>query len=203
MRSGTSKDRAHVRIDHRLRPQDRLAAPEQSSQIGDMHDSARQQQVLSWRMRRRHRTAGAEAPRIGPRRPRIATARNLLAVIERPTRRRRCSHRSRAPFPSIASNTGARSPGEELMTCNTSAVAVCCSSASRVSVDQPRVLHRDDRLRREVLQQRDLLVGERADFLSVNVIAPSSSVVFAQRHDRSVRAPPRSTSRPARRIAGR
>ena len=34
--------------------------------------------------------------------------------------------------------------------------------------EQPRVLHRDDRLRREVLQQRDLLVGERADFLAVN-----------------------------------
>src|SRR6516225_888982 len=41
---------------------------------------------------------------------------------------------SRSAFSSIASNTGARSPGEELMTCNTSAVAVCCSSASRVSV---------------------------------------------------------------------
>jgi hypothetical protein len=26
---------------------------------------------------------------------------------------------------SIASNTGVRSPGEELMTCNTSSVAVC------------------------------------------------------------------------------
>ena len=37
-------------------------------------------------------------------------------------------------FSKIASNTGARSPGEELMTCNTSAVAVCCSNASRVSV---------------------------------------------------------------------
>ena len=37
-------------------------------------------------------------------------------------------------FSRIASNTGARSPGDELMTCNTSAVAVCCSSASRVSV---------------------------------------------------------------------
>jgi hypothetical protein len=33
------------------------------------------------------------------------------------------------------SNTGARSPGEALMTCNTSAVAVCCSNASRVSVE--------------------------------------------------------------------
>ena len=33
----------------------------------------------------------------------------------------------------MESNTGTRSPGEELMTCNTSAVAVCCSRASRVS----------------------------------------------------------------------
>ena len=37
-------------------------------------------------------------------------------------------------FSRIASNTGARLPGEALMTCNTSAVAVCCSSASRCSV---------------------------------------------------------------------
>ena len=37
-------------------------------------------------------------------------------------------------FSSIASNTGVRLPGEALMTCNTSAVAVCCSSASRCSV---------------------------------------------------------------------
>ena len=43
------------------------------------------------------------------------------------------SHKSSA-FSSIASNTGVRSPGEELMTCKISAVAVCCSSASRVSV---------------------------------------------------------------------
>ena len=41
---------------------------------------------------------------------------------------------SRIAFSSIASNTGARLPGELLMTCSTSAVAVCCSSASRVSV---------------------------------------------------------------------
>ena len=33
---------------------------------------------------------------------------------------------------------------------------------------QPRVLHRDDRLRREILQQRDLLVGERPDFPAVD-----------------------------------
>ena len=36
--------------------------------------------------------------------------------------------------------------------------------------DQPRVLHRDDRLRREVLQQRDLLVGERPDLVAVAVM---------------------------------
>jgi hypothetical protein len=41
---------------------------------------------------------------------------------------------SRVALSSMASNTGARSPGEELMTPNTSAVAVCCSRASRVSV---------------------------------------------------------------------
>src|SRR6516164_8626722 len=32
--------------------------------------------------------------------------------------------------------------------------------------DQPRVLHRDHRLRREILQKRDLLVGERTDLLA-------------------------------------
>ena len=45
---------------------------------------------------------------------------------------------SRIAFSSIASNTGARSPGEELMTCNTSAIACCCSSASRSLGQQPR-----------------------------------------------------------------
>src|SRR6516164_91362 len=37
---------------------------------------------------------------------------------------------SRVAFSSIALNTGARSPGEELMTCNTSAVAASRASAS-------------------------------------------------------------------------
>ena len=32
--------------------------------------------------------------------------------------------------------------------------------------EQPRILHRDDRLVSEVLQQRDLFVGERPYFLS-------------------------------------
>ena len=54
-------------------------------------------------------------------------------AVESPQDAEAASHK-RIAFSSIASNTGARSPGEELMTCNTSAVAVCCSSASRVSV---------------------------------------------------------------------
>ena len=33
---------------------------------------------------------------------------------------------------------------------------------------EPRVLHCNDRLRREVLQQRDLLVGERPHLLAVD-----------------------------------
>ena len=54
------------------------------------------------------------------------------------------------------------------MTLSTSLVAVWYSSNSCRSrgalaqfAQEPRVLHRDDRLRGEVLQQRDLLVGER------------------------------------------
>ena len=61
--------------------------------------------------------------------------------------------------------------------------------------DQPRVLHRDDRLRREVLQQRDLLVGERPHFLAIDRDGAEQRVVLAQRRPaRAVRAPPSSTS---------
>src|SRR6516225_3747641 len=64
--------------------------------------------------------------------PRTATARTRSpsATINSPNA---ASQRCIA-FSSRISKTGARSPGEELMTCNTSAVAVCCSNASRVSV---------------------------------------------------------------------
>ena len=54
------------------------------------------------------------------------------------------------------------------MTLSTSAVAVCCcrsKSLSRQLVEQPRVLDRDDRLVGEVLDQLDLLVGERPHVL--------------------------------------
>ena len=32
---------------------------------------------------------------------------------------------------------------------------------------EPRILHRDDRLRREVLEQRNLLIAERPDLLAI------------------------------------
>ena len=69
------------------------------------------------------------------------------------------------------------------MTCNTSAVAVCCSKRLARLGQQPRVLHRDHRLRREVLQQRDLLVGERPDLLAIDGDDAEQGIVFAQRHD--------------------
>jgi hypothetical protein len=48
--------------------------------------------------------------------------------------------------------------------------------------DQPRVLHRNDRLRSEVLQHRDLLFGERAHFLAVDVDSAEECLVLAQRN---------------------
>src|SRR3954452_25101255 len=54
-------------------------------------------------------------------------------AVEKKQAPRLAPHRLCALF-RMLSNTGARSPGEELMTCSTSAVAVCCSSASCCSV---------------------------------------------------------------------
>src|SRR5215471_21184825 len=48
--------------------------------------------------------------------------------------------------------------------------------------NESRVLHRDDRLRREVLQQGDLLVGEWPDFLARSNDLPEQRFVLAQRH---------------------
>ena len=102
---------------------------------------------------------------------------------------------TRCAFSSIASNTGARSPGEELMTCkHLGGRGLLLQGLARLG-DQPRVLHRDDRLRREVLQQRDLLVGERADLLAVDVSTPSRVSSLAQRDAQA--ACERRRSRPA------
>src|SRR6202022_4442916 len=49
--------------------------------------------------------------------------------------------------------------------------------------EQPRILHRDHRLRREVLQQCDLLVGERPHLLPEGCNSTEQFVVFAQRYD--------------------
>src|SRR6516162_4112255 len=48
--------------------------------------------------------------------------------------------------------------------------------------DEPRILYCDDSLRREVLQQRDLLVGERTDFPAVEMKDAKQRGVFAKRH---------------------
>ena len=53
--------------------------------------------------------------------------------------------------------------------------------------DQPRILHRDHRLRGEVLQQGDLLVGERTDLRADSADHAIQASVLAQRN-REVRA---------------
>ena len=49
-------------------------------------------------------------------------------------------------------------------------------------VDQPRIFHCDDRLRREILQQCDLLVGERLHFLAIDHDRAEDGFVLEQRH---------------------
>ena len=47
--------------------------------------------------------------------------------------------------------------------------------------NQPRILHRDDCLRGEVLQQCDLLVGEGPNFFAVNADAPEERLLCVTR----------------------
>ena len=47
---------------------------------------------------------------------------------------------------------------------------------------EPRVLHCYDRLRREILQQRDLLFGERSDLSAVQDDGSGQFSFFAKRH---------------------
>src|SRR3954452_22220229 len=49
--------------------------------------------------------------------------------------------------------------------------------------DEPRVLHRNDRLRREILQQRDLLLGKGPDLAAIGGNRAEQPVVLEQRHD--------------------
>src|SRR6516162_359311 len=48
--------------------------------------------------------------------------------------------------------------------------------------EEPGILHRNHRLRREILQQCDLLVGESASLLSVNNKVSEKCVVLTQRY---------------------
>src|SRR6516164_10750765 len=50
---------------------------------------------------------------------------------------------------------------------------------------QPRILHRDDRLSGEVLQQRNLLVGKRPYLLAVDRERPDYGIVLAQRYNQA------------------
>jgi hypothetical protein len=47
---------------------------------------------------------------------------------------------------------------------------------------EPRVLHRNNRLRREILQQCNLLIGEGENFLAMHDDRPEQRFVFSQRN---------------------
>ncbi len=68
------------------------------------------------------------------------------------------------------------------MTCNTSAVAVCCSNASRVSVISRAFSIAITACAAKFCKQRDLLVRERPHFLAVDSDYTQERVVLVQRH---------------------
>ena len=47
---------------------------------------------------------------------------------------------------------------------------------------EPRILHRDDRLRRDVLEECDLLLGKRADLAAVSRDSAEQRSVFTEGH---------------------
>ena len=71
---------------------------------------------------------------------------------------------SRIAFSSIASKTGVRLLGDELMMTNTSAVAVCCCSASRSSLSSRAFSMAMTAWGGKRGRQFDLLVGEGKHF---------------------------------------
>ena len=81
-------------------------------------------------------------------------------------------------------STDGRSNVERLIALSTSAVAVCCCSRSCAGelVEQARVLDGDDSLGGEVLDQLDLLVGERTDLLPIDGDRADQHFVFKHRH---------------------
>src|SRR6516165_61391 len=69
-------------------------------------------------------------------------------------------------------------------------------------IQQPRILHRNDRLRRKILQQRDLLVGEWPHFLAKYRNSAEQLSILTE-SDRNIAAcTPEICERPPRRHAG-
>jgi len=57
------------------------------------------------------------------------------------------------------------------------------AGAATQFIEQARVLHRDDRLRREVLYEGNLLVGKGTNLAAIGRDGTEQLIVFAQRHD--------------------
>ena len=81
------------------------------------------------------------------------------------------------------------SVGERLMIPRISAVAVCCSSASRnsalrspSSLNKPNVLDGDHGLIGEGFEKSNLLIGKRLDFFATNVDRADSATFSHQGH---------------------
>ena len=139
-----------------------------------LQDLRHAQRARLRRSRRRDRcrqTSGWRDPTqvmgIGTRKRHVAPPTGSSPPSYVPQRAERRPRKAASPFTSIASNTGARLPGEELITCRTSAVAVCCSKCLPRLGQEPCILHCDDCLRSKTLQHCDLLIRERPDLLAV------------------------------------
>ena len=87
---------------------------------------------------------------------------------------------------SIASKTGSRAPGELVMTCSTSEVAVCCSSDCLSSFSNRAFSMAMTAWAAKFCDQLDLFVGERADFLAVNDQGTDQGI-FLQHRDGQTR----------------
>ena len=103
----------------------------------------------------------------------------------------------RAAFSSMAWNTGSSSPGELEMTCSTSEVAVCCSSdsvSSRVrccSASNSRTFSiAITAWSAKVVDQLDLLVGERPHFVARQTRTPIGVPSRMSGTPSTVRKPP-------------
>ncbi len=92
------------------------------------------------------------------------------------------SHRRAADSVSVSS-TVCRSNVDRLMTLSTSAVAVCCCKRFAQLAEQARILDGDDGLCGEVLDQLDLLVGERLHLLTINSNRSDQHIIFEHWHE--------------------